>query len=289
MDEFVAYKDSLILQPAWDYLRFNYGHILRSPLFPPFFSLSFDYAFVIIFTSFDLCLYDIPFFKNAKIQKGRQVNWKLILPSLKLQFFNQILWIYPMALVQLVWVPDTELPELAPTVWELFSHVMIFFLAFDASYFVFHVVCHKVRWLYRWCHSVHHMYSSPFAAAAQHLHPFELFFVATFITTVPWAFPTHVLTYWTWFVVSQSVSYEVHTGYDFPFALHRFLPFYSGAPAHDMHHMRPLTCFQPWFNYLDRLFGYHICYEDLKRMNKEKSQRYGLYDKREVEGLQRIN
>lgn len=67
----------------------------------------------------------------------------------------------------------------------------------------------QVRWLYRWCHSVHHMYSSPFAAAAQHLHPFELFFVATFITTVPWAFPTHCLTYWTWFLVSQSVSYEV--------------------------------------------------------------------------------
>jgi hypothetical protein len=78
------------------------------------------------------------------------------------------------------------------------------------------------------------MYSSPFAAAAQHLHPFELFCVATFITCFPWILNTHCLTYWGWFVVAQSVSYEVHIGYDLPFMPHRWLPFYAGAPAHDM-------------------------------------------------------
>jgi hypothetical protein len=40
-----------ILQPAWNYLRSNYGHIMRSPLFPPFFALSIDYIWVIVFTS----------------------------------------------------------------------------------------------------------------------------------------------------------------------------------------------------------------------------------------------
>lgn len=29
-----------VLQPLWSYLRNNYGHIMRSPLFPPFFALS---------------------------------------------------------------------------------------------------------------------------------------------------------------------------------------------------------------------------------------------------------
>jgi len=166
---------------------------------------------------------------------------------------------------------------------------LICFVLFDFSYFCFHVAMHKIKWLYRWCHSVHHMYSSPFTAAAQHLHPFELFFVATFITCVPWIFNVHCLTYWVWFFVAQSVSYEVHTGYDFPFALHRFLPFYSGAPAHDMHHLRPLTCFQPWLNYMDRLFGYHITYEDLKRMSKEQEKRHGLYTAEDEEGLKKIN
>uniref|UniRef100_A0A1I7XK07 Fatty acid hydroxylase domain-containing protein n=1 Tax=Heterorhabditis bacteriophora TaxID=37862 RepID=A0A1I7XK07_HETBA len=116
-----------------------------------------------------------------------------------------------------------------------------------------------------------------------------LFFVGTFITTIPWIFPTHCLTYWAWFFIAQSVSYEVHIGYDFPFALHRFLFFYSGAPAHDMHHLRPLTCFQPWFNYMDRLMGYHITYDDLKKMAEEKSKRYGLYSKEDEKGLEKIN
>ena len=83
--------------------------------------------------------------------------------------------------------------------------------------------------------------------------------------------------------------FKVHIGYDFPFALHRFLPFYAGAPAHDMHHFRPLTCFEPWFNYLDKLMGYHLTYEDLKKMADEKSRRYGLYSKEDEQGLEKIN
>jgi hypothetical protein len=39
-----------ILQPLWNFLRNNYGHIMRSPLFPPFFALSIDYIWVIVFT-----------------------------------------------------------------------------------------------------------------------------------------------------------------------------------------------------------------------------------------------
>lgn len=84
---------------------------------------------------------------------------------------------------------------------------------------------------------------------------------------------------------------------------HRYFSFYSGAPAHDMHHLRPLTCFEPWFNYLDKIMGntspplevvfwnlgYNITYEDLKRMAEEKSKRYGLYDPEDEKGLQKIN
>ncbi|KAI6227064.1 Cholesterol 25-hydroxylase-like protein [Aphelenchoides besseyi] len=282
-------SSNLLLQPMWSYLRDNYGHIMRSPLFPPFFALSIDYLWVLVFTFIDLFLYNVPFFAKAKIQKNMRVTWDLIKESLYLQMFNQLLWIYPMALVQLIWVPDQELPVLAPTMWKFCSQIFIFFILFDAGYFVFHLVMHKVRFLYRWCHSIHHMYSSPFAAAAQHLHPFELFFVATFITCVPWAFDHHCLTYWAWFVVAQSVSYEVHIGYDFPFMLHRFIPIYAGAPAHDMHHVRPLTCFQPWFNYLDRLFGYYISYDDLKKMNRATLERYGKYSTADEEGLKKIN
>ncbi len=49
-----------------------------------------------------------------------------------------------MALVQLLWVPPTPLPPVAPTVFELCSQVFICFVLFDFSYFVFHITCHKV-------------------------------------------------------------------------------------------------------------------------------------------------
>ncbi|CAJ0953476.1 unnamed protein product, partial [Mesorhabditis belari] len=267
--ELILEKQHRLLQPIWDFVKHGNEPILSSPLFPPFYALSIDYTFVAIFTVIDLFLYDVPFFKKYKIQKDRKVTWDLMKKSFVLQFWNQLLWIYPMALVQLIWVPPTFLPELAPTLFEFLTQLTIFFLAFDFTYFWFHYTFHKVT--------------------AQHLHPFELFFVGTFITAIPWIFPTHCFTYYTWLFIAQAVSYEVHLGYDFPFALHRFLFFYSGAPAHDMHHLRPLTCFEPWLNYLDKLMGYHITYEDLKKMAQEKSKKFGRYAREDEQGLEKIN
>ena len=139
----------------------------------------------------------------------------MVKESLKLQLYNQVVWIYPAALAQLLYMNELELPVLAPTLWQIIWQVMASFLIFDAIYFIFHIIMHKVRFLYRWCHSVHHMYSSPFAAASQHLHPFELFFIGTMVTIIPWLFDTHPLCYWLWFALAQFVSYEVHIGYDF--------------------------------------------------------------------------
>lgn len=35
--------------------------------------------------------------------------------------------------------------------------------------------------------------------------------------------------------------------------------------------------------------GYHITYEDLKKMAETKSRRFGLYSKEEEQGLEKIN
>ncbi|TKR72899.1 hypothetical protein L596_020285 [Steinernema carpocapsae] len=282
-------SDHRVLQPFWDLIKIGHEDILSSPLFPPVYALTIDYLWALVFIVIDLYCADWPYFKKHKIQKNKVVTGTLIWQSLRLEIKNQILYILPMALVQLVWVPATVLPKEAPAVMELCGQVLLYFLIFDAVYFFFHLANHKIRFLYRWCHSVHHEFSSPFAVTAQHLHPFELFFVGGIITTLPWIMDTHPLTYWVWFFVAQSVSYEVHTGYDFPFALHHFVPFYSGAPAHDMHHLRPLTCFQPWLNYLDRLFGYHVSYEDLLKMRKEQAERYGRYEEETVQDLKKFN
>ena len=54
-------------------------------------------------------------------------------------------------------------------------------------------------------------------------------------------------------------SVEAHIGFDFPFLLHRVVPLglFGGSPKHDMHHQKPLTNFQPFFNHFDRLLGFY--------------------------------
>jgi len=52
-----------------------------------------------------------------------------------------------------------------------------------------------------------------------------------------------------------ALSVEAHIGYDLPLTLHRWAPFWGGSVKHDMHHQRPLTNFQPFFTWFDRLFG----------------------------------
>jgi len=56
-------------------------------------------------------------------------------------------------------------------------------------------------------------------------------------------------------LVCIGLSVDAHIGYDLPLSLHHWLPFCGGSIKHDMHHQRPLTNFQPFFNWFDRLFG----------------------------------
>ena len=48
---------------------------------------------------------------------------------------------------------------------------------------------------------------------------------------------------------------EAHAGYDMPFMMHHWLPFFGGSVHHDMHHQRPNTNFAPFFTVLDILCG----------------------------------
>lgn len=56
-------------------------------------------------------------------------------------------------------------------------------------------------------------------------------------------------------VIVLQISIEAHVGYDFPFMLHRWIPFYGGSRHHDMHHMRPKTNLSPYFTWFDHIFG----------------------------------
>jgi len=286
----IAYEQQhRILQPVWQFMKDGHEDALRSPLFPPILSVSFYFILSGVFTFFDLFGKNWQWLQKCKIQKEKEVTWKLVRSSLTNHFWNLALWIIPMALVQLLWVPPTPLPPVAPTLFEFIGHQILFFIIFDFEYWAFHATCHKVRWLYRWCHSIHHQYHSPFALATQYLHPFELIFVGGGITITPWLFKPHIMTYWSWFLLSNYVSIEEHSGYDFPWAAHNWCPLYGGAPKHDFHHMRPMSNFEPWLTHLDTLFGWNITHKQLEEYKIKRRDTIGLHDPEDDKGLIKMN
>jgi len=96
---------------------------------------------------------------------------------------------------------------------------------------------------------------SPSCWVTQYLHPYELVAVGFFTCTCPWLFGSHPMTHWSFMVASIGLSVDAHVGYDLPLSPHHWAPFWGGSVKHDMHHQRPLTNFQPFFNWFDRLFG----------------------------------
>lgn len=223
-------KQHRILQPIWDLIKDGHEDALRSPLFPPVLAVVFYFSATAPFTFLDLIGPKVPYIRKFLLQQNRPpVTWDMLKSVYGNAFWNHILLIIPMALVQLIWVPPTPLPPVAPTLWQFVWHQLAFFFLFDLEYWAWHTLHHKVnindassllfvnnwqcllqvRFLYRWCHSVHHQYHSPFALVTQYLHPWEIFCVGLGISITPWFFKPHCMTYWSWFILSTYVSIEV--------------------------------------------------------------------------------
>ncbi|XP_033749572.1 cholesterol 25-hydroxylase-like protein 1, member 2 [Pecten maximus] len=245
-----------ILQAIWD-LRLGREEFLRSPLFPVFLSVVFYFSFCTPFMIIDLIGKKWTWMQSFKLQTNKDVTLSQIFDTLGLTFWNHIVYILPAAVSQWIWTPDTELPELAPSMFEFVWHQIASLLVFDFQYFVWHWSHHRFRFLYKHIHAVHHRYHSPFCWVTQYLHPWELITVGFLTTTNTWFFNCHPLTIWSYMIVSIIVSVEAHIGFDFPFCLHNWFPFgvIGGAPKHDMHHLKPMTNFQPFFNHWDKLFA----------------------------------
>jgi len=286
----VAYERShRILQPVWDFIREGNEDAMRSPIFPPFLALTFYFSVVSFFTILDLFGKNSKLLQQYKIQKDKEVTFSMVWNAVVVNMWNLLLWILPMTFVQLLWVPPTPLPQVAPTLWQFIWQQVAFIILFDFEYWAWHSTHHKVRFLYRWCHSIHHQYHSPFAFATQYVHPWELLYVGFMITVTPWFFQPHIMTYWCWFLLSNWLSIEVHLGYDFPWAAHNWCFLYGGAPKHDLHHMRPMTNFAPWLNWLDKLMGCNLTHKELEELKVKRRGNLGLMSPEDEEGLKKVN
>ena len=230
---------------------------MASPLFPIITSIACYFLSVLPFMAIDMWGKHLSI-QKYKIQPEKEVTWSMVREGITITIWNQIIWIMPVTIAQWLWTPDTVLPDHAPPLFELIGHTLAALAVFDFEYWVWHSVHHKIRPLYRWVHSIHHLHSSPCSWTTQLLHPWELISVGIFTYTSPLIFRAHPLTCWWFNFFSIWVSVDAHIGYDFPFLPHHWAPFglWGGSIKHDMHHQRPLTNFEPFFTIWDRLCGW---------------------------------
>lgn len=252
-------RDDSLLQPLWDRLRNDYRDYLRSPLFPIVLTVSSYFVLCLPFLVCDIMGEKLTWVQQFKIQPTRHPTASTLLHCVGVTLKNHVLLVLPASIAQWVWRPPVDLPERAPSLLELIAGVIGNLLLFDFQYFIWHLLHHKIRWLYVTFHAIHHNYSSPFALATQCLGAWELLTVGFWTTLNPVILRCHLLTTWTFMVLHVYVSIEDHCGYDFPWSTSRLIPFgiYGGPSKHDVHHQKPNTNFAPHFSHWDKIFGTH--------------------------------
>jgi len=204
----------------------------------------------------------IPYFQQWKLQPNRipslQEQWQCAKLVLIMHFVVELplIWsFFPMA--QMVGMSTWEVPF--PSWTSIVFQVSIFFVLEDLFHFFAHRALH---WgpLYKHIHKVHHKYSAPFGLAAEYAHPAEIAILGTGTIGAPLLYCAcrphlHLFTVYIWIVLRNFQSIDAHSGYDFPWSLHHFIPFWSGAAHHDFHHMSFVNNFSTSFRWCDWLFG----------------------------------
>ncbi|KAJ1567390.1 C-4 sterol methyl oxidase, partial [Cladochytrium tenue] len=132
-----------------------------------------------------------------------------------------------------------------PPLWLVALQQVWFAVCEDTFHYWLHRAAHEVPWIYRNVHKVHHEFTKPFGIAAEYAHPLEVLFLGLgfFVGPLSWALlapalapasaparlrQLHVAGVAAWVAVRVILTVDDHSGYDFPWSLHRALPFWGG-------------------------------------------------------------
>ncbi|XP_066099056.1 cholesterol 25-hydroxylase [Saccopteryx bilineata] len=248
-------SSQLFLQPVWDRLR-TQESLAQSPFFPVIFSITTYLCFCLPFVVLDVLGPWVPALRRYKIQPDFSPAARQLLPCLGQTLYQHLVFVFPMTLLHWARGPAL-LPHEAPELLRLVCHVVFCLLLFDAEFFAWHVLHHKVPWLYRTFHKMHHQNSPSFALATQYMGFWELFSLGFFDMVNVILLQCHPLTILVFHVVNIWLSVEDHSGYEFPWSTHKLVPFgwYGGVVHHDLHHSQFNCNFAPYFTHWDRILG----------------------------------
>ncbi|ORX99222.1 putative C-4 methyl sterol oxidase Erg25 [Clohesyomyces aquaticus] len=207
----------------------------------------------------------IPWFRRYKLQQQKIPTAYEQWQCAALVFFSHVtvelpqIWLFhPMC--QFFGL-STSVPF--PSIYKMAFQICLFFVLEDAWHYWTHRAMH---WgpLYKNIHKIHHQYSAPFGLAAEYASPIEVMILGLGTVGVPIAWcaftkDLHILTMYIWIVFRVFQAIDAHSGYDFPWSLHQFIPFWAGAEHHDVHHERFIgnyaSSFRWWDYFLDTEAG----------------------------------
>ncbi|KAK6948556.1 hypothetical protein Daesc_010326 [Daldinia eschscholtzii] len=218
----------------------------------------------------------IPFFNRFKIQNQKIPTWKeqwecaaLVLLSHVTVELPQIWLFHPIATY---FGMDYGVPF--PKLSTMALQIAVFFVVEDAWHYWFHRALHYGP-LYKMIHKLHHTYSAPFGLAAEYASPIETMLLAlgTVGSPIVWVSITgelHLFTMYVWIVGRLFQAIDSHSGYDFPWSLRHFLPFWAGAYHHDVHHEKFIGNYSSSFTWWDWMLDTESGPEAARRRRERK-------------------
>lgn len=177
---------------------------------------------------------------------------------------------------------DTGVPF--PSLLTMALQIAVFFVMEDAGHYWLHRALH---WgpLYKNIHKIHHQYSAPFGLAAEYASPIEVMLlgIPTIGSPILWCAITgnlHILTMYAWIVLRLFQAIDAHSGYEFPWSLHHFLPGWGGAQWHDVHHEKFIGNYSSSFRWWDKMMDTESGPEAAKKRRERRLAKMGKAGKK---------
>ncbi|CAH8275682.1 unnamed protein product [Arabidopsis lyrata] len=222
-------------------------------------------------------------FDQFKIQK--KVKYSL---SDMFRCYKQVMKLFLLVVgtLQIVSYPSIQMIGIRsglplPSLTEIVAQLVVYFLIEDYTNYWIHRWMH-CKWGYEKIHRIHHEYTSPIGYASPYAHWGEILILGIPTFLGPAIAPGHIMTFWLWISLRQIEAIETHSGYDFPWSLTKFIPFYGGAEYHDYHHYvggQSQSNFASVFTYCDYIYGtdkgYRIHKKLLHQQIKEEAEEKG--------------
>ncbi|KAI0482451.1 C-4 sterol methyl oxidase [Xylariaceae sp. FL0804] len=218
----------------------------------------------------------IPYFNKYKLQNQKvptlKEQWECASLVLLSHFTVELPQIWLFHPIATYFGMDCGVPF--PSLGKMLFHIAVFFVMEDAWHYWFHRALHYGP-LYKKIHKLHHTYSAPFGLAAEYASPIEVMLLAMGTVGGPilWVSLTgdlHLFTMYLWIVGRLFQAIDSHSGYDFPWSLHHFLPFWAGANHHDVHHERFIGNYSSSFRWWDYMLDTESGPEAAKRRRERK-------------------